>query len=109
MSSSKTRGRTERATIEELLGELRSLVNEAEDLLRTAGDDESDGPLDAIRDRVEAAMGKVRERLEGAEEVGERARAAGRTADAYVRDNPWAAIAVAVGLGYLVGRIGRRD
>lgn len=106
MSSAKAR--TQRATIEEMLDELRSLVSEAEGVLHAAGDD-SDAPFQGIRERVEGALGKVKERFEGAVHLGERAKSAGKAADAYVRDNPWAAVAIAVGLGYLIGRAGRRD
>jgi ElaB/YqjD/DUF883 family membrane-anchored ribosome-binding protein len=90
-----------------MLDELRSLVSEAEDLLGTAEED-SAGPFDAIRSRVEASLGKVKDRLDESE-IGARAKSAGKTADAYVRENPWTAVAIAVGLGYLIGRIGRRD
>jgi ElaB/YqjD/DUF883 family membrane-anchored ribosome-binding protein len=82
-------------------------VGEAEYLLQTAGDD-PDGPLDHIRARVEEKLGKVRERFEDSS-LDERARSAGHAADTYVRDNPWAAVAIAVGLGYLIARAGRRD
>lgn len=108
MSSSRSTGKTRRATIEEMLDELRSLVSEAEDLLGTA-EDESDGPFDAVRDRIEASLGKVKDKLHNADELGEKARAAGQAADAYVKENPWTAVAVAVGVGYLIARIGRRD
>ena len=106
MSTSKAK--TRRATIEEMLDELRSLVSEAEDLLGTA-EEESDGPFDAMKDRIGASLDKVKEKLNGADELGEKARAAGQAADAYVKENPWTAVAVAVGVGYLIGRIGRRD
>ena len=105
---SSSRSKTRRATIEEMLDELRSLVSEAEDLLGTA-EDESDGPFDAMKDRIEASLGKVKDTFHDAEGLGDKARVAGQAADAYVKENPWTAVAVAVGVGYLIGRIGRRD
>lgn len=107
MSTAKAKSKADRASIEEMLYELRSLVGDAEELLRAAGED-TDSRFDGMRDRVEDALGKVKARFEDAEHLGERAKSAGKAADAYVRENPWAAVALAVGLGYLIGRI-RRD
>jgi len=76
-------------------------------LLRTAGDD-PDGPVEHVRERVAEKLSKVKERFEGSD-FDERARSAGKAADAYVRENPWAAVAIAVGLGYLIGRGGGRN
>jgi ElaB/YqjD/DUF883 family membrane-anchored ribosome-binding protein len=38
----------------------------------------------------------------------EKARTAARTTDDYVRDNPWRAVGIAAGVGFLLGLIGRR-
>ena len=66
--------------------------------------------IDEVRARVEETLDGARERLKAAGEGrAERVKAVAKSADSYVRDNPWVAVAVAVGLGYLIGRASRRD
>lgn len=96
-----------RAAIEELLDELRSVVAEAEEFLTTT-DDAGRGPGERIRARVEDSLSKVKTRLDDAN-LGERAKAGSKAVDDYVRENPWMAAVVAVGIGFLIGRSGRRD
>jgi len=107
VSSSEGKEKASRATIEGVLDELRSVVAEAEEFLTTT-DEEGHGPAERIRARVEDSLSKVKTRLDDAE-LGERAKAGGKAVDDYVRENPWIAAVVAVGIGFLIGRSGRRD
>jgi ElaB/YqjD/DUF883 family membrane-anchored ribosome-binding protein len=62
------------------------------------------------RARVQESLGNARERLKDAGGTArDRARSAGQSADAYVHENPWTVAAIAVGIGYLMGRLSRRD
>lgn len=81
-----------------LTDELRSLVSDAEALLRASTG--MDGP--EIRERVETTLKDLRARLASVEEqVGAKA----RDVDSYVRDNPWQAVAIAGGVALLLGLI----
>jgi len=91
-----------------LIDDLRVIVRDAEELLRATEGHASE--------RVEEIRARAQESLEGAKEhlrtIGDDAeqkvRSAARSTDAYVRDNPWKAIAIAVGVGFLIGTLGRR-
>jgi ElaB/YqjD/DUF883 family membrane-anchored ribosome-binding protein len=81
-----------------LADELRSLVNEAEALLRsglTSGGAELQGRgQDALRD-LKGRLTSLEQQLN----------ARARDVDTYVRDNPWQAVAVAGGVALLLGLI----
>ena len=85
-----------------LAEELRSLVNDAEALLRaTTGADGAE-----IDERAEATLRELRGRLSALEE---QLTARARDVDTYVRHNPWQAVAVVGGLSLLLGlMMGRR-
>lgn len=85
-----------------LADELRALVGEAEALLRTSTGTASS----ADEERAAATLADLRDRLGGLErELKGRA----RDVDAYVRGNPWQAVAVVGGVALLLGLImGRR-
>ena len=85
-----------------LADELRSLVRDAESLLRATA--AADG--EELKQRAEHTLRDLRARLSGLEDqVGARA----REVDSYVRDNPWQAVAIAGGVALLLGLImGRR-
>ncbi|HVP33986.1 MAG TPA: hypothetical protein VMT09_10115 [Steroidobacteraceae bacterium] len=85
-----------------LAEELRTLVRDAEALLRT-----STGTASAAEQKhAETTLAELRDRMATLEQqVSSRA----REVDSYVRDNPWQAVAVAGGVALLVGLImGRR-
>jgi ElaB/YqjD/DUF883 family membrane-anchored ribosome-binding protein len=85
-----------------LAEELRSLVSDAEALLRASTS--ADGAQ--MQERAEAALRDLRARLSGLEE---QVSARARDLDSYVRANPWQAVAVTGGVALLLGLImGRR-
>jgi ElaB/YqjD/DUF883 family membrane-anchored ribosome-binding protein len=81
-----------------LAEELRSLVSDAEALLRSAAN--AEGP--EIEEHAEATLHELRSRLSSLEE---QARARARDIDRYVHDNPWQALAIAGGVALLLGLI----
>ncbi len=85
-----------------LAEELRSLVSDAEALLRATAS--NDGAH--VQERAEATLRELRGRLNALEEqLTERA----RDIDTYVRTNPWQAVAMVGGLALLLGlMMGRR-
>jgi len=86
----------------EIAEELRSLVSDAEALLRSianAGGAE-------VQERAQATLQELRARLSALEDT---VRSRARDVDSYVRDNPWQAVAVVGGIALLIGlAMGRR-
>jgi ElaB/YqjD/DUF883 family membrane-anchored ribosome-binding protein len=81
---------------EELAAELRSLADDAEELLRSS----IDGDSPHMKERAQAALQDLRARLASLEaQLAARA----RDVDDYVRENPWAAIAIVGGVGLVIG------
>jgi ElaB/YqjD/DUF883 family membrane-anchored ribosome-binding protein len=91
------------ATVEKLMEDLKSVAASAEALLAATAHDASERVRDA-RKRASDSLGRARARLDGLEqEVKDRATAAAREVDRYVHESPWPAIAVAAGMGALIG------
>ncbi len=87
----------------QLIDDLTAVIRDAESLLRATAAQTGE-KVEEIRARAEATMRQAKERLAGAEEVAlERARVLAGDADQYVRGNPWQAVAVAAGVGLLLG------
>ena len=77
---------------DKFMDELRQVIADAEELLRvTAG--ENAPRVQEVRARAEESLRAAREHLQGA----------GKQLDAQVRQNPWAAVGVAAGIGLLLG------
>ena len=71
-------------TTEELMAELREVAREAEALLQATAD-QTGARVEELRERAKEAL------------------AAARGIDEQVRKNPWAAVAIAAGVGLLLG------
>ena len=81
-----------------LADELRSLVNEAEALLRSGV---ASGSAQ-LQERAQDTLRDLQGRLASLEQ---QLNARARDLDTYVRDNPWQAVAVAGGVALLLGLI----
>jgi ElaB/YqjD/DUF883 family membrane-anchored ribosome-binding protein len=103
-----THERTDRVTAETLVEDLRAVMRDAEELLR-ATEGQAGQRIAEIRARAEASLRSARARLaEAGAGIESRARDAARSTDAYVHENPWTAIGIAAGIGFLLGFLGRR-
>ena len=80
----------------QLAQDLRSLMSDAEALLRASTGTETV----RLDERTEAGVRELRARLTSLEE---QLRARGEAVDGYVRANPWQAVAVAGGAALLLG------
>lgn len=101
---------TEAVTKEKLMEDLRVVVADAEELLKaTAG--QAGEKIAVARAKAEESLKVARERLiEAQAAVVARTRAAARATDEYVHENPWKAVGVAAGLGFIIGLlINRRN
>jgi ElaB/YqjD/DUF883 family membrane-anchored ribosome-binding protein len=97
----------DRSSLGDVLEELRDMVREAESLLR-----DTDGPIgervSEVRSRIEETMEDARAKLRDAGEKGGRVKNAAHKTESYVRENPWTAVLIAAGLGYMIANMGRR-
>ena len=99
----------EEVTTDKLQADLQAVVADAEALLRaTAG--HAGEKIQEARTRAEESLAAARERLVDTEDDALRqARELVSNGEEYVRQNPWAAVGIAAGVGVLVGLLlGRR-
>ncbi len=91
------------ATREKLAADLRAVIDDTEELIKaTAG--QAGDKINAARARAEETLRGAKARMAELGQAGaEKARAAARATDTYVHDNPWQAVGVAAGVGFLVG------
>src|SRR2546423_1392421 len=79
------------------------VLAEAETLLKQAAAETGDRASD-LRSQVEAKLLSAKLKLQDLQDDAvDRAKAAARVTDDYVRDNPWQAIGAAAAVGFLVG------
>jgi ElaB/YqjD/DUF883 family membrane-anchored ribosome-binding protein len=96
-------------TTDKLVEDLHTVVRDAEELLKVTASQAGEKVQEA-RVRAEESLRGARERLSALEDDAlERARAFANDTEAYVREKPWNAVAVAAGIGLVLGLlIGRR-
>ena len=87
----------------QLVDDFRKIVSDSEALLRAIGSVPGDKARElkaSVEENLAGAKERLRE-LQGA--AMERGTAAARAADEYVHENPWALIAGAAAVGFLIG------
>ena len=96
------------ATRERLVSDFKVLINDAEELLKvTTG--QAGEAIDTVRRRIEQSLEEGKQSLAEAEVILlNKGREAAKTADVYVRENPWNAVSIAAGVGLVVGLLMRR-
>ncbi len=96
------------ANSEQLIGDFKALMADAEALIHATASHE-DGPLSAIRSKALDTLSNAKESLSSIEGgLSEKAKVVAEGADEFVHRNPWEAIGVAAGLGLLIGLFIRR-
>jgi ElaB/YqjD/DUF883 family membrane-anchored ribosome-binding protein len=94
-------------TPKELLTELQALVSEAETMMADSITEHSAEAINNLRARFNAAHERFSEIYEGARK---KVVAGAKHTDAAIRENPYQALAIALGLGLLLGVVvGRRN
>jgi ElaB/YqjD/DUF883 family membrane-anchored ribosome-binding protein len=91
------------AARDQLLRDFNEVVNDTEELLRSiasVGGEKAAAARESVEENLATAKKRLRE-LQGS--AVERATDAARATDDYVHENPWQAIAIAAGVGVLVG------
>ena len=86
-----------------LAQDVQTVLTDAQELMRLAAGEAGQGFKEA-RERLERSTQAARKQLATLQESAlQNAREAGRTADGYVRENPWKAVGISAGLGLLLG------
>ena len=93
---------------ETVLDDFSSMLSDAEDLLKRAGNESGERAKD-LRAQVEAKLLAAKLRLQEMQgEAVDRAKDAARYTDDYVHDNPWWAIGGAAAIGFVAGLLMNR-
>ena len=94
---------------EKLIADFKVVVADTEELLRSTAGQAGD-KISELRAKAQDHLASAKLKLAAAEAaIVDKAKEAGRVADDYVHDNPWGAVGIAAGVGFLVGLlIGRR-
>jgi len=91
------------ATTDQLVSDLKSVVNDAEALLK-ATSAQTGEKIQEVRARAENSLRQAKVRLNELEdEAMRRAREVADATDEYVRGNPWQSVGIAAGIGLLLG------
>ena len=88
---------------ERLVGDLKNLVADAEELLKATASQAGD-KIGLARQKIEQSLIEGKKALADAERtIVEKSKEAADIADDYVRENPWSAIGIAAGVGLVLG------
>lgn len=94
---------TDQAATTRLASELRSLVSDAEEMLKAASRSGNE-QLHLVRERLERGVSTARRELESFQETAlETARQTAADTNEYVHEHPWNAVGIAAAVGVLLG------
>src|SRR4030095_3692724 len=104
MSTNPTNAANAEITTDQLLADLKTVMNDAEALLRATSAQTGDKTQEVLAP-AEESLRQAKARLSSLEdEALRRAREVADATDEYVRENPWQSVGVAHGVG-LLGRL----
>jgi len=88
---------------DKLVGDLKNLVADAEELLKATASQAGEKVSEA-RQKIEQSLIEGKKALADAEKtLRQKSKEAADLADDYVRDNPWSAVGIAAGVGLVLG------
>jgi ElaB/YqjD/DUF883 family membrane-anchored ribosome-binding protein len=88
---------------DKLVGDLRNLVADAEELLKATASQAGD-KIGVARQKIEQSLIEGKKALADAEKtLVKKSKEAAELADDYVRDNPWSAVGIAAAVGLVFG------
>jgi ElaB/YqjD/DUF883 family membrane-anchored ribosome-binding protein len=93
-----------------LVADFKAVIADTEELLKATASQTGER-VSAARTRMQETIENTRERLSELQDTAaDKARAAARATDQMVHDNPWKAVGIAAGVGFLLGLlVHRRD
>lgn len=93
---------------QKLIEDLRVLLTDSEEMLRLAGAVSGEG-VDALRERLRTHVDVLQDTLSDAQSAARRGyRVAAVNTERYVRRNPWQAVGIAAGVGFVLGVLAAR-
>ena len=93
---------------EKLMGDLKALIGDAEELLKATASQAGE-KVAAARQKIEQSLIEGKKALADVEKIViERSKEYADVADDYVRENPWSAVGIAAGVGLILGLLMRR-
>lgn len=102
----KTNNKAKTESPKDVLSELHSLVTEGEKLIREAARGAQGEGDESIRDHLDHANVRLHELYEDTKvQITDKA----KQADASIRSNPYQSLAIAVGVGLLIGYLTKRS
>jgi len=103
-----TEGRVEKATTEKLVEDLKSVVADAEELLKATANQPGE-LIAAARAKAEESLNAAKARLAEQEAaVMAKTKAAAKATEDYVRANPWKGLGIAAAVGLILGILAAR-
>jgi ElaB/YqjD/DUF883 family membrane-anchored ribosome-binding protein len=97
------------AAREKLVGDLKTLISDAEELLRASANQAGE-KISVARQKIEQSLVEGKKTLADAEKVlVKKSKEAADVADDYVRENPWSAVGIAAAVGLVLGLLIRRS
>lgn len=99
------KNRTSHESPEQLIQNLRELITEAEKTIAASAAEQVEGRLADLRERLDSAKEKISDAYNGARQ---KVTDGARQADDTIRSHPYESIAIAVGVGVLLGALLRR-
>jgi ElaB/YqjD/DUF883 family membrane-anchored ribosome-binding protein len=94
---------------DKLVGDLKTLINDAEELLKATASQAGD-KIAAARQKIEQSLIEGKKSLADAEKIFiAKGKECVEIADDYVRENPWSAVGIAAGVGLVLGLLIRRS
>ncbi len=90
---------------DKLISELRTVISDAEEMLRMTADEAGDSAA-GLRSRIKDRMNKAKDDLTHLQDAAmAKAQEVGDAADEFVHENPWKSIGIAAGIGLVVGML----
>jgi len=97
------------AAKEKLVGDLKTLIGDAEELLKASATQAGE-KFSVARQKIEQSLVEGKKSLADAEKLlVKKSKEAADVADDYVRENPWGAVGIAAGIGIVLGLLIRRS
>ena len=97
------------AAKEKLVGDLKSLIGDAEELLKASANQAGE-KFSVARQKIEQSLVEGKKSLADAEKIlVKKGKEAADVSDDYVRENPWGAVGIAAGIGLVLGLLIRRS
>lgn len=93
---------------DKLITDVKTLMSDADDIVKAMATATGDKAAE-LGEKLRVKLRTAREKMGDVQEVvADRAKAAARATDDFVHDNPWKAVGIAAGAGFLIGLLVNR-